>query len=152
MNMREIIRLCEARSMPPIRVVPDDSRELMPTSAAEFKRKTGEIVVRNRHKNNIHILNHEIAHAFLDGIQPPQWQDAFEQMPEAWVEFLTTSVAKSYQKSENMSAIDAMEPRSYDWIEAGPDLYMSQEAGRLADTPNLRRVLQSLINLASTHT
>jgi hypothetical protein len=152
MNMREIMRLCEGQLMPPIRVVPDDSPELMLTSAAEFKRRTGEIVVRDRHKNNIHILNHEIAHAFLDGIQPPQWQDAFEQTPDAWAEFLTTSVAKSYQKNENMSETDAMSPRSYDWIEAGPDLYMSQEAGRLAGLPNLRRVLHTMIEMASTHT
>nr|WP_050783277.1 helix-turn-helix domain-containing protein [Methylobacterium nodulans] len=53
-------------------------------------RKTGEIVVRDRFRNNQHLLNHEIGHTLLDHVQNVTWVAAFQDDREAWDEFLGT--------------------------------------------------------------
>jgi hypothetical protein len=137
----------ESKSEPTIRVVPDDSTEIPAGNAAIFRTKTGEILVRKKWSTNRFIMAHEIGHAKLDGVQPPQWIAAFEDHPDAWDEFLQTSTARSYQQREGMSADEPS--MAYDWIEAGADLYMEMVAGRLNDKPNLLQVLHDMMALAS---
>ena len=143
-DLRRWITLVEGAN-PVIRYVADDSRELAPTSAAEYKRKSGEIVVRQRYRNNVPILHHEIGHALLDGVQPPAWVTAFQDDPEAWQQFLTTTVARSYQKRHEIADDWRDNPSAYDWIEAGPDLYMLDRLGRLDDVPLVAAILHRLI-------
>ena len=128
-----------------IRFVADDSTELAPTSAAEYKRKSGEIVVRERYRNNIPVLYHEIGHALLDDVQPLAWIVAFEDDPQAWRQFLTTPVARSYQTRHQITDEWRNKPIAYDWIEAGADLYMLDRLGRLYNVPLVAAILHRLI-------
>lgn len=133
-----------------VRFVPDDTTEIAKTSAAEYKRKTKEVVARQRHEKSP-LIHHERGHGLLDSIQPLAWGHEMRKSPEAWREFLETSTAKSHQKREYFEGNDASNPIHYDWVEAGPDLYMEYRAGNLKDRPNLTRTLKELISTTEAH-
>lgn len=131
-----------------VRVVPDDTTELAPGSAAEYKRRKNEIVVRDRWKNNRFLMSHEVGHALLDGLQPGHWDYHFREDPKAWDEFLDTATCRTYQKRDEIAPEDLNNPWCYDWVEVGADLYMEYEAGRFSDKPRLTRILMLLIEEA----
>jgi hypothetical protein len=128
-----------------IKYVPDDSLDIDIDAAAVYRRRTKEVLIRNKYKNNKFLHDHEIGHALMHDVQPYDWIGRFQQNPEAWDEFLSTSTAKSYQMRQHIA--DKNDPLEYDWIEAGADLHMEYKAGRFSDKPELVKVLLDVIKM-----
>jgi len=115
------------------------------TSAAFYARKEHRIYAREKYKNTPvgkMLMAHEQGHALLDGIQPGDWAQELERDASALHEFHATSTAQTYIR---FRGADATNLYSFDWIEAGADLYMEYTSGRLKDKPALTAVLRRLI-------
>jgi FMN phosphatase YigB (HAD superfamily) len=145
-NFRYVMRIIKEATDPfSVRVVPDDTKEIPSHTAAVFRRSTKEILIRQSHASNQHIMNHEIGHALFDHVQPVTIIDAFQYDDAAWAEFLHTSTARSYQtQHEHQTADERNNPRLYDWVEAIADLWMEYQAGRLDHYPALVHLLLRL--------
>jgi hypothetical protein len=128
-----------------IKYVPDDTLDIDIDAAAVYRKRTKEVLIRNKYKNNKFLHDHEIGHALMHDVQPYDWIGRFQQNPEAWDEFLSTSTAKSYQMRQHIT--DKNDPLEYDWIEAGADLHMEYKAGRFGDKPELVKVLLDVIKM-----